>query len=72
MPHLLRVGDAVVNLDNVETLTLVRGGIIWVEYVGDSEEDDVTVFSGQAAQALREWLLDTDNVEYCQGSGGTF
>jgi hypothetical protein len=74
MSGLLRVGDAVINMAAVTDIQMKAGGEVHVHFGGPVDEELRPVnrleLRDQEAAALRTWLLDIGNVEYCDGSGG--
>jgi len=76
MSRLLRVGDTVINLDTVTDIVMKTGGEVHVHFTGPVDEDLIPAnrveLRGQQAEALREWLSGSDNVEYCERSGGSW
>ena len=66
--YLLRIGDIVVNLANINQIALVSENEVQVAYADGRSYG----FSDEQATAFRAWLLDMDNVAYCEGSGGSF
>jgi hypothetical protein len=72
--RLLRVGDLILNFDNVAYVAVRDNDTVFVKFshpAGDEGYSEME-FKGSQAKALIDWLIDTDNVEYCPYSGGSF
>jgi hypothetical protein len=63
MSRLLRVGDKVINLDNIEYITRDESSVVRVHFV----HRDLELWNEQG-EAFRQWVLS--NAGYCEGSGG--
>jgi hypothetical protein len=62
MSRLLRVGDKVINLDNIEYITKDESSVVRVHFV----HRDIELWNEQG-EAFRQWVLS--NAGYCEGSG---
>jgi hypothetical protein len=62
MGRLLRVGDKVINLDNIEYIIREDDGVVRVHFI----HGDIALWDEQG-EAFRQWVLS--NAEYCEGSG---
>src|SRR5215213_11329103 len=63
MSRLLRVGDKVINLDNIEFMTRDESGVVRIHFI----HGDIELWNKQG-EAFRQWVLP--NAGYCRGSGG--
>jgi hypothetical protein len=62
MSSLLRVGEKVINLDNIEYIIRDGDGLVRIHFIhGDME------LWNEQGEAFRQWVLS--NAEYCEGSG---
>jgi hypothetical protein len=62
MSRLLRVGDKVINLDNIEYIIREDDGVVRIHFV----HRDIELWNEQG-EAFRQWVLS--NAGYCEGSG---
>jgi hypothetical protein len=62
MSRLLRVGDKVINLDNIEYISREESSVVRIHFV----HRDIELWNEQG-EAFRQWVLS--NAEYCEGSG---
>jgi hypothetical protein len=62
MSRLLRVGDKVINLDNIEYIIREDDGVVRIHFI----HGDIELWNEQG-EAFRQWVLS--NTEYCEGSG---
>jgi hypothetical protein len=62
MSRLLRVGDKVINLDNIEYIIRDGDGVVRIHFI----HGDIELWNEQG-EAFRQWVLS--NTEYCEGSG---
>ena len=62
MSRLLRVGDKVINLDNIEYIIREDDGVVRIHFM----HADIALWNEQG-EAFRQWVLS--NAEYCEGSG---
>jgi pyruvate kinase len=62
MSRLLRVGDKVINLDNIEYIIRDESNVVRIHFI----HGDIELWNEQGA-AFRQWVLS--NAEYCEGSG---
>ena len=62
MGRLLRVGDKVINLDNIEYITREESSVVRIHFV----HRDLELWNEQG-EAFRKWVLS--NAGYCEGSG---
>jgi hypothetical protein len=62
MSRLLRVGDKVINLDNIEYITREESSVVRIHFV----HRDIELWNEQG-EAFRQWVLS--NAGYCEGSG---
>ena len=62
MSRLLRVGDKVINLDNIEYITRDENSVVRIHFM----HLDIELWNEQG-EAFRQWVLS--NTEYCEGSG---
>jgi pyruvate kinase len=62
MSRLLRVGDKVINLDNIEYIIRDGDGVVRIHFI----HGDIELWNEQG-EAFRQWVLS--NAEYCEGSG---
>jgi hypothetical protein len=62
MSRLLRVGDKVINLDNIEYIIREDDGVVRIHFM----HADIALWDEQG-EAFRQWVLS--NAEYCEGSG---
>jgi hypothetical protein len=63
MSRMLRVGDKVINLDNIECITREESSVVRIHFV----HMDMALWNEQG-EAFRQWVLS--NSVYCKGSGG--
>jgi hypothetical protein len=63
MSRLLRVGDKVINLDNIECITREESSVVRIHFI----HMDMALWNEQG-EAFRQWVLS--NSVYCKGSGG--
>jgi hypothetical protein len=63
MSRLLRVGDKVINLDNIEYITRDESNVVRIHFI----HGDIALWNEQG-EAFRKWVLS--NAGYCKGSGG--
>jgi hypothetical protein len=63
MSRLLRVGDKVMNLDNIECITREESSVVRIHFI----HMDMALWNEQG-EAFRQWVLS--NSVYCKGSGG--
>jgi hypothetical protein len=68
------VGDTVINLSTVSDIVMKTNGNVHVHFIGPVDDDlipaNIIMLVDQEAEALRRWLMNLDNVEYCDSSGG--
>ena len=62
MSRLLRVGDKVINLDNIESITRDGNSVVRIHL----SHGDIELWNEQG-EAFRQWVLS--NAGYCEGSG---
>jgi hypothetical protein len=62
MSRLLRVGEKVINLDNIEYIIREDDGVVRIHFI----HGDIELWNEQG-EAFRQWVLS--NAEYCEGSG---
>src|ERR687890_2170119 len=62
MSRLLRVGDKVINLDNIEYIIRDGDGVVRIHFI----HGDIELWNEQG-EAFRQWVLS--KAEYCEGSG---
>ena len=62
MSRLLRVGEKVINLDNIEYIIREDDGVVRIHFT----HRDLALWNEQG-EAFREWVLS--KAEYCEGSG---
>src|SRR5215216_817816 len=62
MSRLLRVGDKVINLDNIEYITRDESNVVRIHFI----HKDIELWNEQG-EAFRQWVLS--NAGYCEGSG---
>jgi hypothetical protein len=62
MSRLLRVGDKVINLDNIEYITRDESNVVRIHFI----HGDIALWDEQG-EAFRQWVLS--NAGYCEGSG---
>ena len=62
MSRLLRVGDKVINLDNIEYISRDESSVVRIHFV----HRDIESY-GTSKEAFRQWVLS--NAGYCKGSG---
>jgi len=62
MSRLLRVGDKVINLDNIEYITRDESSVVRIHFI----HGDIALWNEQG-EAFRQWVLS--NAGYCEGSG---
>jgi hypothetical protein len=62
MSRLLRVGDKVINLDNIEYISRDESSVVRIHFM----HLDIELWNEQG-EAFRQWVLS--NTEYCEGSG---
>jgi hypothetical protein len=62
MSRLLRVGDKVINLDNIEYISRDESGVVHIHFM----HLDIELWNEQG-EAFRQWVLS--NAGYCEGSG---
>jgi hypothetical protein len=62
MSRLLRVGDKVINLDNIEYITRDESSVVRIHFV----HGDIELWNEQG-EAFRQWVVS--NAGYCEGSG---
>jgi hypothetical protein len=62
MSRLLRVGDKVINLDNIEYIIREDDGVVRIHFI----HGDLALWDEQG-EAFRQWVLS--NAGYCEGSG---
>jgi hypothetical protein len=62
MSRLLRVGEKVINLDNIEYIIREDDGVVRIHFI----HGDLALWNEQG-EAFRQWVLS--NAEYCEGSG---
>ena len=62
MSRLLRVGDKVINLDNIEYIIRDESSVVRIHFI----HGDIALWNEQG-EAFRQWVLA--NAEYCEGSG---
>jgi hypothetical protein len=63
MSRLLRVGDKVINLDNIEFITRdEESSVVHIHFT----HGDIELWNEQG-EAFRQWMLS--NAGYCEGSG---
>jgi hypothetical protein len=62
MSSLLRVGDKVINLDNIEYIIREDDGVVRIHFI----HADIELWD-EEGEAFRQWVLS--NAEYCEGSG---
>jgi hypothetical protein len=60
---MLRVGDKVMNLDNIECITRDESNVVRIHFI----HMDMALWNEQG-EAFRQWVLS--NSVYCKGSGG--
>ena len=60
MSRLLRVGDKVINLDNIEYITREESSVVRIHFV----HRDIELWNEQG-EAFRQWVLS--NAGYCEG-----
>jgi hypothetical protein len=63
MSRMLRVGDKVINLDNIECITREESSVVRIHFI----HMDMALWNEQG-EAFRQWVLS--NAGYCKGSGG--
>jgi hypothetical protein len=63
MSRMLRMGDKVINLDNIECITRDESSVVRIHLV----HMDMALWNEQG-EAFRQWVLS--NSVYCKGSGG--
>jgi hypothetical protein len=63
MSRMLRVGDKVINLDNIECITREESSVVRIHFI----HMDMALWNEQG-EAFRQWVLS--NSVYCKGSGG--
>jgi hypothetical protein len=63
MSRLLRVGDKVINLDNIEYIIRdEESSVVRIHFI----HGDIALWNEQG-EAFRQWVLS--NAGYCEGSG---
>ena len=62
MSRLLRVGDKVINLENIEYIIRDGDGVVRIHFI----HGDIELWNEQG-EAFRQWVLS--KAEYCEGSG---
>jgi hypothetical protein len=62
MSGLLRVGDKVINLDNIEYMIREDDGVVRIHFI----HRDIELWNEQG-EAFRKWVLS--NAVNCEGSG---
>jgi hypothetical protein len=62
MSRLLRVGDKVINLDNIEYISRDESSVVRIHFM----HLDIELWNEQG-EAFRQWVLS--NAGYCEGSG---
>jgi hypothetical protein len=62
MSRLLRVGDKVINLENIEYIIREDDGVVRIHFI----HGDLELWNEQG-EAFRQWVLS--NAGYCEGSG---
>jgi hypothetical protein len=62
MSRLVRVGEKVINLDNIEYIIREDDGVVRIHFT----HRDLALWNEQG-EAFRQWVLS--KAEYCEGSG---